>query len=224
MNAIAAGLHTQVAPTILASRDRAGYLLSRKATIVIATYSITSQRNRDGIDFAGPYMVSPQALLIRAHDTSVPKKGGLAHKSVCTVKTTTGSGVAIPDANMDTRLATAKDCVDLLTKGGTDAVFTDTLVLYGYSHANPGKFRVVRSGDFGELQYYGVGLLGKRHGDCLKLNEVITDYLRTQWRHDFQDTLQDAVAAYQGSDTNGGDFESHFKPKDTDMMTLSCKL
>jgi glutamate transport system substrate-binding protein len=125
---------------------------------------------------------------------------------------------------MSTQLPTTKDCVDLLAQGGTDAVFTDALILYGYTHANPGRFRVALSGVFGELQYYGVGLLGNRQADCLKLNDVIAHYLRTQWRRDFQDTLQDAVAAYPGTNTSAGDFESYFKPKDTDTTALSCKL
>jgi glutamate transport system substrate-binding protein len=224
MNAIGAGLHTQVSPTILTSRDRAGYLKNRKATIVVDTYSITSLRNRDGIDFAGPYMVSPQALLVRANDTSIVHKADIAGKSVCTVKSTTGGGVVLPGANMTTTETTTKECIDLLAAGGTDAVFTDTLILYGYGHAYPGKFKVVLDGVFGELQYYGVGLYGRSHTDCLKLDDVISEYLRTQWRHDFQDTLQDAVAAYPGSDTSGGDFESRFKPKASDMTTLSCKL
>jgi hypothetical protein len=62
------------------------------------------------------------------------------------------------------------------------------------------------------------------HADCLTLNTVISEYLRTQWRHDFQTELTDAVAAYPGNDTSGGDFESRFKPKDSDRTTLSCKL
>lgn len=224
MNAIGAKLGKPVAPTPLTSRDREGYLKDKKATIVIATFSITTDRNDRGIDFAGPYMVSPQALIVRANDTRMATKGDMANKSVCTVKTTTGSGVVIPGANMDTKLLTTKDCIDLLARGGTDAVFTDALILYGYTRANPGTFKVVLSGAFGELQYYGVGLLADHKADCLELNKVITEYLRTQWRHDFLDTLQDAVAAHRGDNTSGGDFESQFKPKGTDMISLSCKL
>ncbi len=223
MNAIGAGLHTPVANTPLTSAGRAGKLKNGTATIVIATYSITTQRNQDGIDFAGPYMITPQALLVRADDTRITaSKDSLAGKSVCTVSTTTNATVTIPGANMATRKPTTKECIDLLKQGGTDAVFSDTLILYGYTHAYPGKFKVVLSREFGEFQYYGVGLLGKHHADCLKLNSVISDYLRTQWRHDFEDTLPDAADAYRG-DTDG-DFESQFKPKDSDMTTLSCKL
>lgn len=224
MNAVREKLGTPVAPTILTAADRAGYLKSKKATLVISSYSITARRNKEGIDFAGPYMVSPQALLVRARGPRIAAKSDLKGKSVCTAKTTTGSTVPIPGADMSTHPATTRDCVDLLTSGRTDAVFTDALILYGYTHAYPGQFKVIFSGVFGELQYYGIGLLGNRHADCLKLNDVISDYLRTQWRHDFLDTLQDAAAAYRASDASAGDFESQFKPKDSDMANLSCKL
>lgn len=40
----------------------------------------------------------------------------------------------------------------------------------------------------------------------------------------FQDTLPDAVAAYPGSNTDQGDYESEFKPSTSDIETLSCKL
>ncbi|MDI1461610.1 hypothetical protein QEZ54_11555 [Catellatospora sp. KI3] len=53
---------------------------------------------------------------------------------------------------------------------------------------------------------------------------MIKEYLRTQWRQDFQSTLKDAVEAFRGADSSGGDFESRFKPKPTDMDSLSCKL
>ena len=222
MNAIGAGLHTPVANTPLTSADRAGKLKNGTATIVIATYAITTQRNQDGVDFAGPYMITPQALLVRAADTRITDKDSLVGKSVCTVRTTTNAAVTITGANMATHKPTTRECVDLLEQGGTDAVFSDTLILYGFTHAEPGKFKVVLSGAFGELQYYGVGLLGQHHADCLTLNSVISDYLRTQWRHDFIDTLPDAADAYRGG--MGGDFEGQFKPKDSDMATLSCKL
>lgn len=224
MSAIGTELHTPVTSTPLTSADRESLLKSGNVEIVIAAYSITSQRNQQGIDFAGPYMVSPQALLIRADDKSITDMDSLKGKSVCTVGTTTGSTVIIPGANMSTKEPTTEDCVNLLRKHNTDAVFTDTILLYGYTKANPGAFNVVLSGVFGELQYYGIGLLGHHHADCLKLNAVIRDYLRAQWRQDFQAALPDAVAAYPGSDTSGGDFESRFKPQYSDMLRLSCKL
>jgi glutamate transport system substrate-binding protein len=224
MNAIGVGLHTPVTAKPLTYADRERMLMSSNVTLVIATYSITPTRNQRGIDFAGPYMVGPQALLIRADDTSITTKDSLKSKSVCTIEESTGKDVKIPSENTMTKRLTHSECVDDLRAHNTDAVFTDALVLYGYTHADPGKFKVVLPGVFGELQYYGIGFRGHHPADCLKLNAVISDYLRTQWRHDFQAQLPDAVAAYPGSGANGGDFESRFKPKDSDQTTLSCKL
>jgi glutamate transport system substrate-binding protein len=227
MNAVGAGLNTQVTHTPITSADRAAKLKTHQATIVIDTYSITGARNRDGIDFAGPYMVSTEALLVRGDDKRIAAKDSLRGKSVCTVGTTTGAGVTIPGAIMGTpgtTRPTTRACVDDLLKKNTDAVFTDSLLLYGYAHAYRGRLKVVLPGVFGENQYYGIGLLAHHRADCLKLNQVIKDYLRTQWRRDFQDTLPAAVAAAPGSDTSAGDFESVFKPTNTDMTRLSCKL
>lgn len=224
MNAIGAGLGTTVTSKPFTISDRERMLKSTNVTLVIATYSITTARNQRGIDFAGPYMVNPQAFLIRADDTRITTKDSLIGKSYCTVAEGTGAGVEIPGMIRTALPSTTRDCVNSLLARNTDAVFTDVLILYGYTRANPGKFRVVLPGVFGELQYYGIGLLGHHHEDCLKLNTVIRDYLRTRWRQDFQSELPDAVAAYPGSDTIGGDFESRFKPKDSDQTTLSCKL
>lgn len=222
MKAIGATLRTPVTSTPLTIADRGPKLHSRNVTLTIAMYSITTARNEAGIDFAGPYMVTPQALLIRADDTRITTTDDLRGKSICTQKESTGSNVKIPGADMTTQPPTTAECVDLLGKGSTDAVFTDALILYGFTHVNKDKFKVILTGDFGELQYYGIGLLGHHHADCLKLNEVIRDYLRTQWRTDFRATLQDAVTAYPGD--SSGDFESHFKPHDSDMGKLACKL
>lgn len=223
MNAVGAKLRTPITSKPFTISDRERMLDSRNVTITIAQYSITTSRNQRGIDFAGPYMVTPQALLIRADDTSVTTKDSLKGKSVCTVAAGTGAGVTIPGAIITTP-DTTRECVDNLRTHNTDAVFEDALILYGYTHANPGKFKVVLSGVFGELQYYGIGVRGHHHVDCLTLNAAISEYLRTQWRHDFQTELADAVAVYPGNDTSGGDFESRFKPKDSDQTTLSCKL
>lgn len=233
LNAIGAALREPVQHTPITSADRASVLQNQEATIVVDTYSITHERNvQDHVDFAGPYMVSTQAVLVRADDRRFPDdqhitKDNMIGKTVCTVATTTGRGVQIPGAIMGTPgtiKPTTKGCVDALLQNNSNAVFTDTLLLYGYVQAYPGKLRVVLPGVFGELQYYGVGLPAHHHEDCLTLDGVIGSYLRTNWREDFITKFPSAVAAFPGSDISGGDFESEFKPTADDMTRLSCKL
>jgi glutamate transport system substrate-binding protein len=220
--ALGRSLHSQMSPTLLTSGDRDGYILLKKATIVVAGYSITPKRNQDGVDFAGPYMVTPQAFMVRKNDNRFLGATSVQGKRVCTVEGTTGEPVELP-GSVPAHATTHQGCVDQVARGNADAVFTDELILLGFTRANRGKFKVVLPGVIGSNQYYGVGLLRGRHADCERINDAITEYLRTQWRHDFQDTLQDAVAAYPGNDPNG-DFESHFKPNESDMRKLSCKL
>ena len=220
--ALGRNLNSQMPPTLLTAGDRDGFILLKKATIVVAAYSITPKRNQDGVDFAGPYMVTPQAFMVRRNDNRFIGATSVQGKRICTVEGTTGEPVELP-GSVPSHAPSHQGCVDLVAHGDADALFTDELILYGFTHANPGKFKVVLPGVIGSLQYYGVGLLRNRHADCERLNAAIKLYLQTQWRRDFQDTLQDAVAAYPGNDPSG-DFESHFKPTDTDMNDLSCKL
>jgi glutamate transport system substrate-binding protein len=224
MNAIGRALHKQVTPYLVNSADREPALKTNKAAIIIDQYSITPGRNNSGIDFAGPYMVSTQALLVLKNDARFKTKDDLKNKSICTEETTTGADVTLPDAIQGLTRSTLKQCVDQLLAKNTDAVFTDTLLLYGYVNTLPGRLKVVLPGAFGENQYYGVGLLGGHRADCARLNDIIREYLRTQWRHDFQDTLPAAVRDFTGSDPDKGDFENAFKPTDTDITRLSCKL
>ncbi|WP_231336287.1 transporter substrate-binding domain-containing protein [Actinomadura graeca] len=224
MKFLADSLGLPYAPTILTSRDRIGFLKARSANLVVSSFSITKERNDMGIDFAGPYIVSDQALLVRVGDHRITGLASVRNKSVCTVGSTTGSEVDIPGARMGTRKPTTTACTAEMDKHNADAVFNDTLILYGFLQANPGRYRVVLPGTFGQLQYYGVGFLAGHHDDCLKLNEKIRLFLREKWRGVFQTQLPQAAKAYPGGDTSKGDFESQFKPKEADITSLSCKL
>jgi glutamate transport system substrate-binding protein len=222
-NFLATKLGVQTAPVQLTYADRPGALKSKEVTLVIATYTITTERNQSGIDFAGPYMVSPQALLVRVDDNRFAKKDDADDKSICTVGTTTGNDTPVSKVKGQVT-ATTQDCVTLLGAHNTDAVFTDELILYGYVRANPGKFKIVLPGVFGELQYQGIGMLGGHHGDCLTINKMVTEYLNTQWAQDFRTNFPTVVADFPGTNPADGNFESKFKPSANDMSLLSCKL
>ena len=52
--------------------------------MVVATYSITDERAR-AVDFAGPYYVAGQDLLVRKDDSSITGPDALTGKKVCSV-------------------------------------------------------------------------------------------------------------------------------------------
>ncbi|WP_374118224.1 transporter substrate-binding domain-containing protein [Streptomyces sp. RKAG337] len=224
MKNIGAAQNAKTVSTIIDYASRESGLLDGSLKLVIATYSITPERNQKGIDFAGPYMVSPQALLVRADDKRFTHKAALKDKSVCTVEGSTGSRTKIPGANMATQVQTTQDCLNLLDRSDTDAVFSDALILYGYVNSNPTKYQVVLPGVFGELQYTGIGILGGHHADCAKLDELVSAFLDNQWAQDFKNNFPVAAQKYSGADTSTGDYQSIFKPTAQDMQRLSCKL
>ncbi|MCZ4124653.1 transporter substrate-binding domain-containing protein [Streptomyces sp. H39-S7] len=224
MKSIGTGLNAKTVSTIIDYANRESGLLDGSLKLVIATYSITPERNKLGIDFAGPYMVSPQALLVRANDNRFTHKAALKDKSVCTVAGSTGSKTPIPGANMATQVQTTQDCLNLLARGDTDAVFSDSLILYGYVNSNPTKYQVALPGVFGELQYTGIGLTGGHHAACTRLNQLLTAFLDNQWTQAFRNNFPLAVQKYSGADTSTGDYKSLFKPTPQDMQRLSCKL
>lgn len=223
MNAVGQGLNRPITPTPLSVADRPGYLHGHQAEIVVATYSITGSRNQDGIDFAGPYMVSSEALLVRA-DEKIDSPADLKGKKVCAVETTTGASVTIAEAAGVDYAATTEDCAKQVAAGKADAVFNDTIILYGFTEANPGKFKIALDGVYGETQYYGIGLLGGQHAFCEQLNSQITTFLSTQWLTEFKADFKAAVDDHPGGINDAPDFQSLFKPKSSDMTTLSCKL
>lgn len=224
MHAIGAALNTKMVPSPIFYKDRPGQLLDGTLQLVIATYSITSDRNDHGIDFAGPYMVLPQGLLVRSGDHSITTADDVKGKSICTVEDTTGRETHILGADMDGQQPTTKDCVDQLGKGNTDAVFSDWLILDGYMRLHPKDYRVVLPGVFGQFQYLGIGLKKGHHADCEKLNDILKVFLDKQWATDFLTDFPHAIADYNQETGGARDYQSLFKPTADEMQRLSCKL
>ncbi|MGW2148300.1 transporter substrate-binding domain-containing protein [Nonomuraea bangladeshensis] len=205
------------AATILTVANRAASLKDGHAELVIATFSITSDRKADGIDFAGPYMTTPQALLVRADDNRMNTREDLAGKVVCAVEDTTGHKVTIQDANLDNPAPTTNACVDKLENKLADAVFDDEIILHGFMQARPGKYKIIFPGAFGTIQQYGIAMERGHGADCEAITTIIIDYVKEQWTTDFKAHLTSAVDAYPE------DFETRFKPAPSDISRVSCK-
>jgi glutamate transport system substrate-binding protein len=224
MHAVGAALDKKMVPSPIFYKDRPGQLLDGTLQLVIATYSITQGRNDAGIDFAGPYMVSPQGLLVRKTDDTFRSAKDVRGKSVCTAEDTTGGGTDIPGAHMDDQQPTTQGCVDQLAAGNTDAVFSDWLILDGFMHLHPDEYKVVLPNVFGQLQYLGIGLKKGHHADCLKLNGVLTNFLDKQWATDFLTDFPYAIKDYNQQTGQARDYQSVFKPTSSEVQRLSCKL
>lgn len=141
------------------SANRENFLEHGDVDLVVATYSITDARKLK-VDFAGPYLVAHQDLLVKKTDTSITGPESLKdNKKLCSVKGSTSaqkvkdkyaSGVQLQE------YGSYSDCVDALLSGAVDAVTTDDTILSGYAAQHPDQLRVVGKGFSDE--HYGIGL------------------------------------------------------------------
>ncbi|WP_221349259.1 transporter substrate-binding domain-containing protein [Streptomyces beigongshangae] len=205
-------------PHDIPSKDRESYLQERTDALVIATYSITDER-RKKVDFAGPYFVTPQGLLVRQDDHSIKERKDTADKQICTASGSTSTPGAKNPLDENARFVTAQDyrkCVDKLLDGNVDAVWTDKVILYGFVQRLPGKVRVVDDIEVGSEQLYGVGLPLHQPERCHRVVEALRGFLRDKWRAFFQAHFEELVK----SDPF---FETHYKPNPDDLDEASCR-
>ena len=99
--------------------NREAFLQQGKVDMVVATYSITPERQKV-VSFAGPYYVAHQDILVRANDNSIKQSDDLKGKKVCS-----GQGSASGDRIEELygtavnliRLPGYGDCVNQLLGG-----------------------------------------------------------------------------------------------------------
>jgi glutamate transport system substrate-binding protein len=156
------------------SANRENMLSNGQVDMIFATYSITDERKKT-VDFAGPYFVAGQDLLVSAENTDIKGPNDLNGKNLCSVTGST-SAQRIKDehaenVNLLERPGYA-ECVTAMQSGQIDAVTTDDIILAGLA-AQPnfkGKFKVVGN-PFSE-ERYGVGL-PKGTDQCADINAAI---------------------------------------------------
>ncbi|MCE9514909.1 MAG: glutamate ABC transporter substrate-binding protein [Mycobacterium sp.] len=178
------------------SAQRETLIANDQVRYIVATYSITDKR-KEKISFAGPYLLTGQSLLVRADNTDITGAESLENnKKLCSV---TGSTPAqrIKDKYPGVQLQqydTYSACVEALRNGAIDAVTTDEVILAGYAAQSPGALKIVGA-PFSE-ERYGIGL---KKGDT-ELCTKITDALKKMesegaWKAAFEKNLGPAGLA-----------------------------
>jgi glutamate transport system substrate-binding protein len=173
------------------SANREAFIANDRVDIVIATYTINDERKQQ-VDFAGPYYVAGQDLLVREDDDSINGPDDLAGKRVCAASGSTpieNIRENYPEAE-PVEFDTYTECVDQLEAEQIDAVCTDDIILAGYA-ADPkyeGLFRVV--GETFSDEPYGIGL--RKGDDAWRdfLNDTLEEsYEDGSWKEAFDATL-----------------------------------
>jgi len=171
------------------SNNREPFLENDTVDIVLATYSITTDR-RKLVGQAGPYYVTGQQLMVRAEDEgSITGPDDLEGVKVCSVEGSTSLATVQDEYGADpVPQGTYSECVDALENGTTDVVTTDGSILLGYAAEDPDNLKVV--GEPFSEENYGVGY---KLGDT-EMCEFITDTIQAAmdddtWAAAFESTL-----------------------------------
>ncbi|MFG2942577.1 glutamate ABC transporter substrate-binding protein [Streptomyces sp. NPDC048282] len=142
------------------SADRETMLQRGDVDFIAASYSITPERQQK-VDFAGPYLLAHQDVLIRSDDTSIKSASDLNSKKLCSV---TGSTSA---QNVKDKLAPKADlqqyptysaCLTGLQNKAIDALTTDDSILAGYASQSQFKGKFKLGGLKMTNENYGIGV------------------------------------------------------------------
>jgi glutamate transport system substrate-binding protein len=158
----------------IASANREQAIVNGDIDYYVGTYSITDKRKQQ-IDFAGPYFITGQGLLVASDSTITSEKDLNENTKVCSA---TGS---TPIQNIKTNFPNVPTeefdlysaCVEALINGTVDAVTTDQAILIGYAAQNPDQLKVV--GDPFSEERYGVGLAKGDSALRDHINTLFTD-------------------------------------------------
>ncbi|MEU0895467.1 glutamate ABC transporter substrate-binding protein [Streptomyces massasporeus] len=158
------------------SADRETMLQRGDVDFIAATYSITPER-QEKVDFAGPYLLAHQDVLVRADDNKIKSPKDLNNAKLCSV---TGSTSA---QNVKDKLApkaqlqpypTYSACLPGLQNGAVDALTTDDSILAGYAAQSQFKGKFKLGGFKLTNENYGIGV---KKGSDLKadINKALED-------------------------------------------------
>ncbi len=172
------------------SAQRETLIENGEVDYIVATYSITDAR-KEKVDFAGPYFVAGQSLLVSSSNTDITGPDSLnGGKRLCSVSGSTPAQ-KIADQYPDVQLQpydTYSACVEALRNGAVDAVTTDDIILAGYAAQYPGELKVV--GEPFTEERYGIGLAKGDDETRAKINDAIDEMIADgSWQKAFEDTV-----------------------------------
>jgi glutamate transport system substrate-binding protein len=171
------------------SKNREAFLQNGTVDMVVATYTINDTR-KQVIDFAGPYFVAKQDIMVKASDSSIKSVSDLNGKKVCTVTGSTSEKnvrAKAPQADV-TLFGTYSECAEAMKDGRVVAVTTDNTILAGLVSTSQGAFKLVGA-PFSE-EPYGIGL--KKDDKAFRdfVNDVLEkSFTDGSWKKAFDSTL-----------------------------------
>jgi len=152
------------------SADRENALARGDVKFIAATYSITDERKQK-VDFAGPYLLAHQDLLVKK-DSKISEATDLNGENLCSV---TGSTSAqnvkndfAPKANLRQNSGYS-ECISGLQAGSVDALTTDDSILAGFAAQEQYKGQFKLAGLKLSNENYGIGV---KKGDTATVDKI----------------------------------------------------
>ncbi|MDH6291114.1 glutamate ABC transporter substrate-binding protein [Rhodococcus sp. NM-2] len=173
------------------SAQRETLIENGEVDYIVATYSITDAR-KEKVDFAGPYFIAGQSLLVKSDNTDITGPDSLnGGKKLCSVTGSTPAQKVKDTYAQDVQLQefdTYSACVEALRNGAVDAVTTDDIILAGYAAQYPGELKVV--GEPFTEERYGIGLAKGDDETRAKINDAIDAMIADgSWARAFNETV-----------------------------------
>ncbi|GGJ05698.1 glutamate ABC transporter substrate-binding protein [Streptomyces brasiliensis] len=149
------------------SADRENALARGDVKFITATYSITDERKQK-VDFAGPYLLAHQDLLVKT-GSDISQGTDLNGKKLCSVTGSTSAQnvqkTIAPKANLR-EYSGYSECIAGLQSGAVDAVTTDDSILAGFAAQDKYK---------GQFKLAGLKLSNENYGIGVKKGDTATE-------------------------------------------------
>ena len=171
------------------SRVREEVIKDGKVDLVVATYTINDERKKV-VDFAGPYYVAGQDILVKKTNTTITGVESLAGKKVCTVQgstSLTNVQKAAPQADVSITFDKYSLCVEAMKDGRVEAVTTDNVILLGFINDDPANLKLVNKPFTTEP--YGIGVKKDDTAFRAFINDTLEKaYKDGSWKKAWDDT------------------------------------
>ncbi|MDG9719823.1 glutamate ABC transporter substrate-binding protein [Streptomyces sp. DH24] len=152
------------------SADRENALARGDVKFIAATYSITDERKQK-VDFAGPYLLAHQDLLVKA-DSDISKATDLNGKKLCSVTGSTSAqnvkDTIAPKAQLR-EYSGYSECLAGLQSGAVDALTTDDSILAGFAAQDKYQGQFKLAGLKLSNENYGIGV---KKGDSATVDKI----------------------------------------------------
>jgi glutamate transport system substrate-binding protein len=173
------------------SDNREPYLEEGRVDLVLATYSITEERQAI-VGQTGPYFITGQQILV-TEDSDIEGKEDLQGEEVCSAEGSTSIENVELEGMVPAPAPDYSQCADDVLNGTVEAMSTDGAILLGYAAENEGELKVVGE-EFSE-ERIGVGYSPEAPEMCEWINGVVQDaYDDGSWAEAFESTLGEGGA------------------------------